>query len=60
MYGVEIHANVIQALMEDKTLESVPVWVNCLISVLIVLALVLICEKLTVVKVVIVCVQTAG
>lgn len=58
MYGVEIHANVIQALMEDKTLELIPMWVNCLISVLIALALVLICEKLTVVKVVIVCVLT--
>lgn len=58
MYGVEIHANVVQALMESKTLEMIPVWVNCLISVLIVLALVLICEKLTVAKVIIVCLIT--
>jgi adenylate cyclase len=58
MYGVEIHANVIQALLEGKTLEPVSMWVNCLISVLVVLALVILCEKLSVVKVIIVCVLT--
>lgn len=59
MYGVEIHANVIQALMESKTLTPIPVVVDALIAALIAIALVLICEKLSVVKVVLVCVATA-
>ena len=53
MYGVEIHANVIQALLENKTLEVVPNWIEALLTVIVVLALVLICEKLSVVKIII-------
>ena len=59
MYGVEIHANVIQALMETKNLTALPVLADCLIAVIIAIALVLICEKLSVAKVVLVCVGTA-
>ena len=59
MYGVEIHANVIQALMEDKTLESVPAWLDAVVAALIVLALVLVCERLSVIKVVVTCLTTA-
>jgi adenylate cyclase len=58
MYGVEIHANVIQSLLEDKTLETVPVWLEGIVATFIILALVLVCEKLSVIKVVIVCLAT--
>lgn len=59
MYGVEIHANVIQAIMEDKTLTALPVWLDGLIAVVIVLLLVLVCEKLSVVNTLILCVVVA-
>lgn len=56
MYGVEIHANALQAIMESKTLTAVPDWVNGLIAAVVALLLMLICERLSVVKVVVVCV----
>ena len=59
MYGVEIHANVIQALMQGKTLTKIPPIVDALIAFVIIFALAFICEKLSVAKVVIVCVATA-
>lgn len=59
MYGVEIHANTIQALMEGKTLTNVSKVVDGLLAALVVIALVLLCERLSVVKVVIVCVSAA-
>lgn len=59
MYGVEIHANVIQALLENKTLTTLPKFVDALIAAVIAVALVLICEKLSVAKIVLVCVATA-
>lgn len=58
MYGVEIHANVIQALMEEKTLETVPVWIDSIIAAIVALVLVLICERLSVIRVILVCVAT--
>ncbi len=59
MYGVEIHANVIQALMESKTLETIPVWVDSVLAALVVFALILICERLSILKVILVCVAIA-
>ena len=56
MYGVEIHANALQALMDGKTLTAVPDWANGLIAAVIALILMLVCEKLSVAKVVIVCI----
>lgn len=56
MYGVEIHANVIQALMDGKVIETAPTWVDGLIAAAIAFLLVLVCERLSVVKTVIVCV----
>lgn len=58
MYGVEIHANVIQALLEGKTLTTIPVWADALLAAVIVMLLAFICEKLSVAKVVIVSVVT--
>ncbi len=57
MYGVEIHANALQAIMENKTLAAVPEWLNGVVSAIIALALMLICEKLSVARVIIVCVS---
>jgi len=38
MYGVEIHANVIQALMQNKTATSVPIIIVCLVTFLLAIA----------------------
>ncbi|MBQ3517610.1 MAG: adenylate/guanylate cyclase domain-containing protein [Lachnospiraceae bacterium] len=59
MYGVEIHANIIQAYMEGKDLVEIPVWIDAVIAAIIAMALALICEKLSVIKVVLVCSGTA-
>lgn len=59
MYGVEINANIIQALSEKKTLNMIPIWIDCIVAALIVFALVLICNRLTVLKGLIVCVIAA-
>jgi len=55
MYGVEIHANVIQALLEQKMLTQISVVAEAIITALIVIGLVLLCERLSVAKVVVVC-----
>lgn len=59
MYGVEIHANIIQAFLEGKSLQEVPSWMNGLIGALIVVMLVVLCERLTAVKSVLLCVSVA-
>lgn len=56
MYGVEIHANVIQAIMEGKTLENVPEWVDYVVAVAIAVSLAYICYNTSVVKNIIICV----
>ena len=56
MYGVEIHANALQAIMEGKTLTTVSDWINGLITAAIAIVLMLLCEKLSVAKVIIVCI----
>ena len=55
MYGVEIHANVIQALLEQKMLTEVPVVAEAVVTALIIVALVLLCERLGVIKVAVLC-----
>jgi len=55
MFGVEIHANVIQALLEGKTLTELPLWADALVAAVIVMLLVLLCEKLGVLKTILVC-----
>lgn len=59
MYGVEIQANVIQAIMEGRTLTTVPKWLDGICVAIIAIILVFICEKLSVIKVVMVCAMTA-
>jgi len=58
MYGVEIHANVIQALMEGKTLTTLPIIVDALIIAVIAFLLAFVCNRLSVGKVVIICIGT--
>lgn len=59
MYGVEIHANVIQALLEQKMLTQIPVMAEAIVTALIVIGLVLLCERLSVGKAAAVCGVTA-
>ena len=59
MYGVEIHANIIQAYMDGKDLIQIPVWADALVAAIIVMVLAFICERLSVIKVVLVCIGTA-
>ncbi len=49
MYGVEIHANALQALFDGKTLYPVPAWMDGLVAAVIAVALVLLCDKIGVV-----------
>ncbi len=55
MYGVEIHANIIQALMEGKVIHETPVWLDGLLAAAVVILLMILCEKLSAVKTVILC-----
>jgi len=55
MYGVEIHANVIQALLENKTLTDLSAWKDAILSAVIIMFLVLFCEYLSIVETVVVC-----
>lgn len=59
MYGVEIHANVIQAFMESKTLETIPVWVDSILASFIVCVLILVCSRMSALKTIILCIMTA-
>ncbi len=59
MFGVEIHANVIQAIMEGKTLENVNKVVDALISALIIAVITFVCWNLSVAKTIVVCLVTA-
>ena len=59
MYGVEIHANIIQAIMDGKNLEAIPPWVDGIIAALIAGALILLCENLSVIKAIIICASAA-
>lgn len=59
MYGVEIHANVIQAIMEGKTLDNVNKVVDALISAIVIAIITFVCWNLSVAKTIIVCLATA-
>ncbi len=59
MYGVEIHANTIQAFMDGKMLSELPSWADGLIAAVIAAALVLVCEKLSALMTAVVCAGTA-
>ncbi len=37
MYGVECHANIIWALMQQKRIESVPTWIEILVTIFVIL-----------------------
>lgn len=55
MYGVEIHANVIQAIMENKSLDTVPSWLDAIICTILIMGLMLLCRRLPIIKTIIVC-----
>lgn len=55
MYGVEIHANVIQALLEERYVNFVPVWLSALVAAIIAGLVCFLCGRLSVAKSVILC-----
>lgn len=55
MYGVEIHANVIQALLEERYISFVPAWLSALTTAIIVGLVCFLCSKLSVAKAIILC-----
>ena len=59
MYGVEIHANALQAIMEGKIIRSMPVWADALLAAVLVGAVVLLCEKLSAAKTMLLCTAAA-
>ncbi len=59
MYGVEIHANIIQAYMEGKDIVDIPVLLDAVIACLIIVILTFLCERFSVIKVVIASLVTA-
>ena len=59
MYGVEIHANVIQALLEEKTLSPLPLLAEALVVAVLAMLLLLVCQRLSVIKTVLVCIGAA-
>lgn len=54
MYGVEVHANIIQAIMDRNLLERIPIWIDALIAAIIALVLVLLFDRLNVTKIVLI------
>ncbi len=60
MFGVEIHANAIQALLDGKYLYPVPKWLDALICAVIAGAVCLLCSKMTVSKVAALCPSVAA
>ncbi len=59
MYSVEVHANAVQALLEQKFIYEIPLWATAGISALLTGILAYICGKLSVVNVIIVCASAA-
>lgn len=55
MYGVEIHANVIQALLENKMLTDMSAVTDAILSAVFIMFLVLFCEYLSIVETIVVC-----
>ncbi len=60
MYGVEIHANTVQAFMDGKMLSVLPAWVDGVIAAAAAAALVLVCENLSVLFTTVICLGTAA
>ncbi|MBQ7359927.1 MAG: CHASE2 domain-containing protein [Lachnospiraceae bacterium] len=58
MYGVEIQANVIQALLQGKELHAWPALADAILAAVVAFFLALICDRLSVAKVTMVCAAT--
>lgn len=60
MYGIEIHANVIQAFMDGKFLRNIPKLADALTAALLAGILAFVCSGLSVAKVVLLCICSAA
>lgn len=60
MYGVEIHANVLQALLENKSLEELPRAIDAIIIATMSAVMFAICRRLSVVRAGLVCAGAAA
>lgn len=56
MFGVEIHANVVQALIEGKFIYQVPAWISAAFSAALVFIAAMLCQKISVFKSVLLCI----
>ena len=56
MFGVEIHANAVQALIEGKFIHQVSSWLSAAVSAVLVFIAAMICQKISVSKTVLLCV----
>lgn len=56
MFGVEIHANAVQALIEGKFINQVPTWISAVVAAILVFVAAIICQKISVFKTVVLCV----
>ena len=60
MYGVEIHANTIQAFIDNKSLTEIPDWADGLIAAVSSAVLVFVCDKLSAALIAVICAGTAA
>ena len=56
MFGVEIHANALQALIEGKYIHKIPEWISALIAAVLVFAVAVIGQSISVHKTLILCI----
>ncbi len=59
MYGVEIHANAIQALIEGKFINKTPPVFSALFAAVLIFTAAMICQNVSVIKAVIICAAAA-
>lgn len=57
MFGVEIHANALQALIEGKFIHKVPVWLSSAVAAALVFIAAMICQRISAPKAVLLCVS---
>ncbi len=60
MYGVEIHANAIEALLDGKFITRIPLWLDALIAALLAGLTAFICSRHNLSRIIIICICAAA